>query len=751
MLVSSPPRSSSFVVLVALLLGLWLAACGSGSEVARVTDRPDRDTTTEATEQRPVAPALEKPAGFEDVTAERFDDGKMWTFSNPPLDYFNETYDMTADAEWLEQARLGALRFSDSCSASLVSDRGLVMTNHHCARDFITKVSRGDEQLLEEGFYAAERADERPVAGLHVEQVVDMEDVTASVRGVLSRSGDDQARAQARRNRIQEIERERTRQVSARDTTLRVEVAREYNGVRYVAKTYRRLSDVRLVMAPELQLGYFGGDVDNFTYPRFNLDVAFFRVYQDDRPLQNESFFSWNTSGSEAGAPVFAVGNPGTTSRQKTIDQLRFTRDFTLPQQFNALQRRSDVLEAYLEDRPAAEDTTNVRNITFSVRNTLKSLTGQWEGLQDDELMARRIDREQRLRDAVNETDSLRQAYGNAFIRMADTQRARRSTAGRDAAFVFFGSNILDSRVITRGLYGYYHHTLRRQGVPPEEIADLRESAMDVSDWPDEVEEAFLAIRLHELRDAFGPDHPTVRRVLADTTPEDLAASIVERTALTDSTAFVEVFDEGYLDSGDASLSMMQAIGPLFIRHIQSSQSLTDREDNLLAQINQVRLSTFGEDTVPPDANFTLRIADGVVQGYTDDAGEDIPPYTTFEGMYALYDEHGPDSDWALPERWLDARAQLDQQVPLNLVSTNDITGGNSGSPLLNRDLEVVGLVFDSNLEALPNAFIYRDEQARAISVDVRAIQEALVTVYGADRLVRELTGEAVVRTGSAE
>jgi hypothetical protein len=747
----SPSRSSSVVVIIALFLGLWLTACGGASEVARVTDRPDRDTTARTAEQRPVAPPIEKPAGYEQVEAERFDDGKMWTFSDPPLEYFNETYDMTADEAWLDQARLGALRFSDSCSASLVSDRGLAMTNHHCARDFITKVSRSDEQLLEEGFYAAERADERPVEGLYVEQVVGIEDVTSSVRGVLSESGDDQARAQARRNRVQEIEDERTRRVEARDTTLRVEVARMYSGARYTAITYRRLSDVRLVMAPELQLGYFGGDTDNFTYPRFNLDMAFFRVYEDGRPLQNEAFFSWNTSGSQAGDPVFVVGNPGSTSRQKTVEQLKFMRNFTLPQQLNALQRRSDVLEAYLEGRTAAEDTTNVRNITFSVRNTLKSLNGQLEGLQDDALMARRTDREQTLREAVNTTGNLRQSYGNAFVRMTDTQRARRSTAGRDAAFVFFGSNILDSRVITRGLYGYYYHTLRRQGIPPEEIADLRESAMDVSDWPDEVEEAFLAIRLDELREAFGPNHPTVRRVLADTTPEDLAASIVERTALTDSTQFVEIFDEGYLDSGDASVSMMQAVGPLFIRHIQSSQSLTDREDNLLAQINRVRLATLGRDTVPPDANFTLRIADGVVQGYANDAGEDVPPYTTFAGMYARYDEHGPDSDWALPGRWLDARGQLDQQAPLNLVSTNDITGGNSGSPLLNRDLEVVGLIFDSNLEALPNAFIYRDEQARAVSVDVRAIREALVTVYGADRLVRELTGKAVVRTGSSE
>ena len=745
-------RRTALPLALISVVALLLVSCGPPERVARVVDRPDpgEEEAAERELRTPSVPALAKPDGYEHVTAERFDDGKMWTFADAPVDFFNETYDLSIDDEWMGRARGGALRFSDTCSASFVSEAGLVMTNHHCARDYITKVTRSDENLLENGFYATEQEGERPVEGLYVEKLVESEDVTSSVRGVLRRTGDDQARAQARRNRIQEIERERTARAEARDSRMRVEVVRKYSGARYVAKTYKRFDDVRLVMAPELKVGFFGGDEDNFTYPRFNLDVAFFRVYDDDRPLSDHEYFSWSTGGTAEGDAVFVVGNPGSTSRHRLVSELEFIRDFRLPQQITALQERAAVLETYLDQIDAADDTTNVRNITFSVRNTLKNLRGQWEGLQNPELMARRIDREMAVRNGINAVDSLREAYANVPAQMSDVQRSRRSTAARDAAFVFFGSNQLDSRIITRGLFGYYYHTLLRQGFPPAEIADLREDAMRVSDWPDEVEEAFLTIRLEELRDSFGRDHPTVRRILADTTPEDLAEDIVRRTAITDSSAFVDIFDEGYLDSGDASVAMMQALGPLFIRHIQQSQSLTDREDNLRAQFSNVRLSLFGAREIPPDASFSLRLADGVVQGYTDDEGQDIPAHTTFEGMYERYEEHGPDTDWDLPERWLEAPDTFDRSTPLNLVTTNDITGGNSGSPLLNADLEVVGVVFDSNLEALPNEFIYRDEQARAISVDARGIKEALREIYQADALVRELTGEAVVRTGSS-
>jgi hypothetical protein len=685
------------------------------------------------------------PAGYDTVRAQRFDQGKMWTFENPPLDYFEERYGFRPDTTWFQQARLGAVRFGGNCSGSFVSPNGLIMTNHHCGRESISKVSRSGENLLDNGYYAERVEAERRVPELYVEQLVEIEDVTRRVYAAEEqsrvRSGD--ARAQGRQQRVERIQEQMTQAAQQRDEQLRVEVTALYSGGRYTAYTFRRYEDVRLVMAPELQIGFFGGSPDNFTYPRYNLDMAFFRAYNaDGQPLQTPNHFAWSEDGVEEGDAVFVVGSPGSTSRLNTVSQLAFEREFNLPPQLDALQRRSDLLKPYIEANPVEAEEYELRNLYFSIENSIKSTRGQLRGLHDPYLIARRAAAERTLQEEIMATDSLREDYSDVINQINLLQQTKRPSARKAAPFSFFTSSQLGSRILTRGVYGYYYTLLRRRGAPSDQLEEIREDALEIKDWPGEVEEAFIATRLRELREQLGESDPTVRRVLQNRTPDEVAQHLVENSVLIDSTGFAEALEDGYLGSGDASVAVTQALAPLYFTVTRQVQDYQSTEDNLNARLAQARFAVFGY-TIPPDATFTPRIADGVVKGYEYN-GTKASAFTNFYGLLDHYHAY-QHPDWDLPERWHNPPSEFEMDTPLNLVSTNDITGGNSGSPLLNEDLEVVGLIFDSNIEALPNEYLYTHKAARAISVDGRGILEALEHVYNADRVAVELTSGRLV------
>lgn len=731
------------LVLAALLT---LTGCLGTSETVTVTQRPEPIPSTEGDSMpRAEEPVVAMPAGYDTVEAQRFDQGKMWTFENPPVDYFEQRYGFRPDSTWFRKARLGALRFGGNCSGSFVSPNGLIMTNHHCGRESITKVSRSGENLLDNGFYAERMEAERRVPDLYVEQLVEIEDVTDRVYAVEQqsriRSGD--ARAQQRQQQVERLQEQMTQAAKQRDEQLRVEITGLYSGSRYSAYTFRRHEDVRLVMAPELQVGFFGGSPDNFTYPRYNLDMAFFRAYNEDgQPLQTPNHFAWDTSGAQEGDAVFVVGNPGSTSRLNTISQLQFEREFSLPPQLDALQRRADILRPYVQDNPEEADQYELRNLYFSIENSLKSTRGQLRGLHDPYLVARRAAAERTLHGEITSTDSLRDDYGDVINEVELLQQSKRPSARKAAAFSFFTSSQLGSRVLTRGVYGYYYTLLRRRGAPADRLEEIREDALNVNDWPAEVEEAFITTRLREVREQLGASDPTVRRVLQNQTPQQVAQRLVENSALVDSTRFAQILDDGYLNSGDPSVAITQALAPLYFTVSRQMQDYQSTEDNLNARLAQARFAVFGY-SIPPDATFTPRIADGVVKSYAYN-GTRAPAFTNFYGLLDHYHSYRL-ADWDLPERWQNVPDAFDMSTPLNLVSTNDITGGNSGSPLLNRDLEVVGLIFDSNIEALPNTYLYTDRAARAISVDGRGILEALEHVYQADRVAVELTSGRMV------
>jgi len=735
-------------ILGALGITLVLAAgCSAPKEVAVVTERPSAPTESQAPSTPSPEPVAETPPPAAAVQPGRFDGGKMWTFDNPPLDYFEEAYGFRPDSTWFNKARLGALRFSTYCSASFVSPGGLVMTNHHCARESVADVSDQDEGLIDKGFYASSLDAERAVKDLYVEQLIAIEDVTARVHAASRVVRGDNEKVQARQDKAEQIEEEKTSAAQAQDSTLRVEVIELYNGGQYAAYTFRRFDDVRLVMAPEKQLGYFGGDADNFTYPRYTLDMSFFRVYgKDGQPLQTEHFFPWSTTGSRVGDPVFVIGNPGSTSRLGTVSALVFERDFTKPQEGEALERRAVILKGYLDALPEGEADDALRNTYFSLTNAIKSGEGELRGLRDPDLIARRAAAEAQLKHDIAAVDSLRQAYGGIFQDLEELQRSKKAVVGRMAAFSFFGTE-LGSRVLTRALYGYYYDTLKRRSLlPPDELAEIRKEAMGFEDFPAAVERALIALRLEELQQALGAGDPTIKKITGGQPIDSVAARLVAATALLDSTRYAPILDDSYLGSGDASVEIIEALAPLYFTYVGQQQSFDNREELLNGQLAQARFALYGT-TVPPDASFSLRIADGFVKGYAYN-GTEAPAYTTFYGLFNHYFSYkNVSSDWDLPERWLTPPETFDLSTPLNLVTTSDITGGNSGSPLLNQNLEIVGLIFDGNIESLPNSYLFTDETARAIAVDARGILEALDEIYDADRLVLELTTGRTVAT----
>ena len=739
----APFRLAAVVVLAMLLL-----RCGGTSrETVTVTQRPEPIPSTEDSGAVVAAqPLVPVPSGYDTVQAQRFDQGKMWTFDHPPVDYFEAEYGFRPRDAWFSRARLGALRFGDGCSASFVSPSGLVMTNHHCARDAITSVEDEGEALLDNGFYADSLAAEREAESLHVDQLIRIEEVTEDVYAALPENPS----AEARQQRVSQLEEQLSSDAKRKNDRLLVEVVPLYNGAQYSAYTYRRYDDVRLVMAPELQMGFYGGSADNFTYPRYALDVTFFRVYDaDDTPLETSDYFSWSTDGVEAGDPVFVVGNPGSTSRLSTVSQLKHRRDHALPNQLDVLRTRASLLETYVAAHADSSAAYDLRNSYFSIENSVKNYDGQLRGLRDPYLIARRAKAERALLDSIAAVDSLGTTPATLINKIQQIQQSKRVIASKDGAFTAFGSVRIGSRVLTRGVYAYFYDFLRTRGAPADRLNSLREEAAKVTDWPAEVEQAFIAARLTEVREAYGRRHPTMQKLFRTRSPDDWARRLVQESALMDSAAYDTLLADGYLSSRDPSVPVMQAITPLFRNVREQMQGFADTEETLNAQLSRARFAIHGH-RVPPDATFTLRLADGVVKPYEYN-GTRAPAFTNFFGLYDHYYSYNAGA-WALPETWVRQPDSLDLETPLNLVSTNDITGGNSGSPLLNRNLEVVGVVFDSNIEALPNEFLYRDEAARAVSVDARGILEALRDVYDADRLAHELTtGTALSTDAEAE
>lgn len=661
--------------------------------------------------------------------------GTMWTFDAPPLDYWKRRYNFTPDQKWLDHVRLASVRLP-GCSASFVSAQGLVMTNHHCARACITAVSPADTNYQSVGFVAGSRQQEKKCAGLYVDQLQSIDDVTARIRAKVTAQGT-AAQVEQRDAEVQAIQRE-CQQASG----LICQVVGLYQGGMYSLYRYRRFNDVRLVMAPEETVSFFGGDPDNFTFPRFCLDVTLLRVYENDQPHQPQEYLKWSANGALENELVFVTGNPGSTGRLLTVAQMEFLRDVTYPAQLASLARTITLLRGLTAQ--SEQNRRQYENALFSAENSQKAITGYLAGLTDESIMARKRAFERQLRARVTGDPKLRAEYGGAWAAIEAAQRELKSISTQARYYTMAGSNLLNfAAVLTRlPQQANLADSLRLPAYRANAIANLRNQLMAPVPIDTMLERLNLTSWLQAAQQELDPKDPLLVALLAGRKPEDAAIALLRGTRLADPQvrrALIEGGAPAVLASTDPLIVVTRTLEPASLDLARRALRLNTITSANAEKVGRAQFAVYGK-ALPPDATFTLRISDGVVKGFP--MNGTIAPYkTSFYGLYARSAEFDDRPPFQLPQRWHERQSQIDLKTPFNFVSTNDIIGGNSGSPVLNRNAEVVGLIFDGNIESLPNRFIFTDEVARSVSVHTRAITEALRKVYQAVWIADELEG----------
>ena len=730
----------------AAVLSIGLTACASGGPAAAPAGPSDVVASSSGSEPAAAAaaePGFTAPLGvdLDTVQVGRFDFGKMWTFEFPPVEYFSQEYGFDPDTAWFAKARLGALRIP-GCSASFVSADGLVMTNHHCAREHITAVTRDGEDLIEDGLYARAPSEERTIEGFQADQLIDILDVTDEAESLLE-GMDDEERSEGEGEALEDIGDRIAEERGGEDAGIHVEVISLFAGGHYSAYVFRRYTNVKLVMAPELQIGFYGGDPDNFTYPRYNLDFAFLRIYNDeDDPLDSSGhYFRFDDDGLAEGDPVFVIGNPGSTSRLQTVAELEFRRDVSDRGVLTFIENRVDVLQGFQEANPEAAQQMDLINDIFGLKNSQKAYTGQLAGLADAVILTKRLLAQRELQDSLSLPPRASE-YSGLIERMAELQERKREHVPAYASFLSLTNEEYEASTFVRALIGLQVMNVGR--VNPGAAAELRTQFRNVDDKPEELELALMTARLQEFADHYGVNADWVQSILGGRTAEETARDIYARSVLSDSATAIAAIEGMSLRGDDPAMLVVRGYLPTFQAFQQMLSSVLPEEERIARQLGRARIDIYGTNRLPPDATFSLRIADGVVTGYPYN-GTIAPPFTTFHGLYDRHYSFGsqyPDSSespWALPERWVPPPAELDLSEEVNFVFTADIIGGNSGSPVIDEEHEVVGLVFDGNMESLPGDYIYLPDLNRAVAVDVRGIVEALESVYEMDALVSEL------------
>ncbi|MFL5343532.1 MAG: S46 family peptidase [Hyalangium sp.] len=662
-------------------------------------------------------------------------DEGMWTYNNFPAAKVKEKYGFEPSQQWLDKVRLSSARLAGGCSASFVSPNGLVMTNHHCARGCVEQLSTADKDFIANGFYAKSQQEEVQCPAMEVNQLTDITDVTdrlnKATQGLTGKQYADTLKAE-----MAKVEKE-----CATSDEVRCDVVTLYQGGQYNLYKYRRFQDVRLVFAPEHAIAFFGGDPDNFEFPRYDLDVSFVRVYQDGKPATTENYFPWSKAGAKEGELTFVSGNPGRTSRGLTVAELEYQRDVAMPKQLMALAEFRGMINEYQKRGPEQQRTSN--NMKFGVENAFKAIKGREEALLDKKFFASKVADEQALRQKVAANPEMKKKYGAAWDEIAKAEEQLKNIR-TELNYLEQGQGFSSQLFnIAKSLVRASEELPKPNGERLREYNDANQPAFKAQLFSPapiypELEIARLEFSLTKLREELGPDHPFVKKVLGKESPLTLATRVVNGTQLRDPKVREQLFKGGkqaIAASQDPMIKLAQLVEPdsraVRKNFEENIESVIRKNSELVAK---AKFEVYGTN-VYPDATFSPRVSYGAVQGYMEN-GKKVSPITYMSGTF---ERHTGEDPFALPKSWLDAKGKLKLTTPMDFVTTNDIIGGNSGSPMINKNAEIVGLVFDGNIQSLGGDFGFDESVNRTVAVHSDAILEALQKVYGATRVIDEL------------
>ena len=673
------------------------------------------------------------------VSSLAFADEGMWLYNEAPKDKIKAKYGFEVTQAWLDHVRLSSVRFNNGGSGSFVSPDGLTFTNHHVGAACVQQLSSEGHDYIKTGFYAKTQAEEAKCPNLELNQLVGIEDVTDKINAGVKPEMSAADAGAAQRSAMSQVEKD-----CSTATGLRCDVVIFYSGQVYNLYKYKKYTDVRLVFAPEFDIAFFGGDPDNFTYPRYDLDITFFRVYENDKPAHLDNYLKWSPTGVKEGDLIFVSGHPGNTGRLLTMAQLEFLRDVQYPSVLDILKRRIAMLQDF--SKQSEEAARIAKEDIFGLQNSQKAIAGYQSGLLDATIMKVKADDEAKL-------------------------RANFKANPKNAGAADPWDEIAQAMQLQQQIYPNLTYLERMRGFPrlaqmarllvraadekpkpnPDRMREFRDSALPsleqqlFSTEPiyKNLETATFAESLTEMQDALGNSNADLQKILQGKTPAEAAKDLIANTKLDDVAVRKQLY-EGGKAAVEASTDPLIVV----IRAIDADArgARKDFEDKVDARVRRdgtaiakarFAQSGFGQ---PPDATFTLRLSYGIVKGYQEN-GKAIPFATNLGGAYERAAEHGSQAPYTLPQSWIKSKDKLDLKTPFNFVSTPDIIGGNSGSPTVNKKGEVVGIIFDGNIESLPWNFAFSDVQGRAVSVDSRGIQEALRKMYGATALADELMG----------
>ncbi len=679
-------------------------------------------------------------------------DEGMWTYDNFPSKKVQQKYGFAPDAQWLSEAQLASVRLAGGCSGSFVSPEGLVMTNHHCAHSCIEQLSTKEKDFVAAGFYAPAFENEVKCPEIELNQLVQITDVTAQVQGATKGLKPGKEFNDKRKAAMASLEKE----CAAGNDRLRCDVVELYHGGQYSLYRYKRFQDVRLVFAPEFAIAFFGGDPDNFNFPRYDLDVSFIRAYEDGKPAKTEHYFKWSPAGAKDGELTFVSGNPGGTDRELTMAQLQYQRDIALPERLFDLAQYRGALTIFAESTPEHRRTSETD--LFYVENSFKALKGRYEALVTPTLWNQKADREKRLRARVETRSALRKKYASAWDDVAKAiamyQPRRKEYQYIEQGAGFSSPLYRIARDLVRGTEELQKPNEQRlREYTDAKLPQLKQRLFSKAPIYEDFELFRLSYNLTRLRENLGADHPFVKKVLGKRSPQEVAQELV-KTKLYDPKAREQLWQggrEAVQASNDPMIQLAKMVDvdarPLRRWHDEEIEPL---ETSGSERIAAAKFALEGKSTYP-DATFTLRLSYGAVKGY-DENGHHVDPITTIAGAFDRATGRDP---FKLPDSWLRAKdnGQLIVQTPFDFCSTNDIIGGNSGSPVFNKDLQIVGLIFDGNIQSLGGDYGFDETVNRAVAVHSAALVEALDHIYGAKRIVAELkgTGGAGAPSGAAK